>query len=312
MSHRIPVGGGSPEGTNSAYLLPDRRLLVDPGPPTESSWAALTDGIAEAGVAPADIDHVVVTHWHVDHAGLAPRLADAADATIHMHERDAPFVRTYEGTHRRRRERDLATMAAWGVPAERREEVAGSDTPSGLPAETPVTDHADGDTVAGTTLWHTPGHTEGHVAVATDDSLYVGDAVLQTYTPNAGGSDTRAQNPLADYAATLDRVAASDRTLRPGHGETVRPDRVETIRAHHRDRSRDLFETVAETGPITPWAVARRLFGDMAAIHVKFGAGEAAAHLQLLVGLGAVERTATDPDRYETVADEWPATAFPF
>lgn len=311
MARRIAVGTGSPEGTNSAYLLPERGLVVDPGPPDEASWGALTRGIETAGTDIGDIDHVVVTHWHVDHAGLAPRLADAASATLHMHERDAAFVRTYERTHRRRRERDIAALEAWGVPADRRSEVAAADTPSAMPPETPLADLADGDRVAGAAVWHTPGHTKGHVALSADEELFVGDAVLPTYTPNVGGSDTRSENPLSDYAETLDRLAASSGTFRPGHGTSVESDRVDAIRSHHRTRSRRVFDEVTDGGT-TPWKVARQLFGEMRAVHVKFGAGEAAAHLQLLDALDAVSSVATDPVCYEPRLPEWPAESFPF
>jgi glyoxylase-like metal-dependent hydrolase (beta-lactamase superfamily II) len=311
MSRRIAVGSGTLEGTNSAYLLPEHGIVVDPGPPGERAWSDLRAGLADAGVALGDVESVVVTHWHVDHAGLAPRLAEASGATIHMHERDAPFLRTYEDTRDRRLERDAERMALWGVPDDVRQEALAADTPSTLPAETSVTGHADGETVAGATVWHTPGHTEGHLTVVAGDEAFVGDTVLSTYTPNVGGGDTRADDPIPAYAGALERLASTTRTLRPGHGTTVDPDRIAVIRAHHRERSQNVLAAVTETEPASPWTVARRLFGEMNDIHAKFGAGEAAAHLQWLAAAGAVSTVSGSPRRYGSAAAEWPAAAFP-
>lgn len=297
---RIAVGSGSPEGTNSAYVLPDRGLVVDPGPPAEAAWNVLCAGLADAGLNVADVEDVFVTHWHVDHSGLAPCLADASGATIHMHERDAPFVATYEKTHERRRQRDADRLRDWGVPADAVATVQRADTPSPLPSETPVSAHEQGDAVSGGTVCHIPGHTEGHATLAVDGHRFVGDAILPTYTPNVGGSDTRADAPLASFLTSLDRLERETGTIHPGHGTAIAPERFETIRAHHRDRSQRVLDAVGTRDRPTPWAVAVDLFGEMAGIHVKFGAGEAYAHLAHLAEAGDIRQVDDDPLRYES------------
>lgn len=298
---RIAVGTGSPEGTNSAYVVPERGLVVDPGPPGNEAWEDLKAGLDRTALALDDVEYVVVTHWHVDHCGLAPRLARESGATIHMHEHDAPFVATYETTHEQRRERDQAALESWGVPAARIGEVRRSDTPSGLPSETPVEFRTDGDEVAGGTVIHTPGHTEGHLALSFDDHVFVGDTVLPTYTPNVGGSDTRARNPVASFLHSLDRLQALDATLHPGHGTSLAvPERFDEIRDHHRQRRRRVLEHVEALHRPTPWEVAVELFGEMRGIHVKFGAGEAAAHLVDLADSWVVSEVDEDPMRYDT------------
>ncbi len=81
------------EGLVAAYLLPepDGWALVETGPTT--CHAALLAGIAEAGVAPAEIRHVFVTHIHLDHAGGVGALADALpNATFLAHEVGAPHL----------------------------------------------------------------------------------------------------------------------------------------------------------------------------------------------------------------------------
>jgi glyoxylase-like metal-dependent hydrolase (beta-lactamase superfamily II) len=299
---RIGVGSGSPEGANSAYLLPDEGVVVDPGPPDEEAWEALRDGVREVVPSLGAVDHVVVTHWHVDHAGLAPRLAAAADATVHMHATDAPFVASYERAREERLDRDAGALRRWGVPTEVVERVVAGDTPSSLPAETAVEAHDDGDRVAGGRLLHTPGHTAGHAAVAFDGHLFVGDAILPTYTPNVGGSDTRLTNPLEAYLTSLARLERrlDGVDVHPGHGERLDlPDRLDHIRTHHERRTARVSSRLADRGRATPWDVAGDLFGDLSGIHVKFGAGEAAAHLEYLRARDYVLEAGGDPVTYE-------------
>ncbi|WP_435346705.1 MBL fold metallo-hydrolase [Haloarchaeobius sp. HRN-SO-5] len=298
-ARRIPVttgSGGSPEGGNSAYVLPDRGLVVDPGPPGDGAWRRLREGLDDAGVGVDGVDHVLVTHWHADHVGAAPRLAAEADATLALHERDAPLIGDYAAERARRLERDARVLERWGVPDDRVEPLVEFDSPSPVPDSFPVRSLADGDTVAGVEVLHTPGHTAGHAAFVLDDHAFVGDAVLTTCTPNVGGGDTRQEAPLTDYRETLSRLEDRVRVAHPGHGSEFELEpRTGTLRAHHRDRSSRVVTVLDGEGPVTPWTLARTLFGEMEGYHVKFGAGEAFAHLEHLDRLGVVDRCGDDP-----------------
>jgi len=314
-----PDGPAGPEGGNSAWVLPAAGIVVDPGPPGDAAFAALEDGLADAGLVVGDVEDVLVTHWHVDHAGLAPRLAAAADATLRMGERDAPLVADYAAERERRVERDAATLARCGVPDEHVERLRAVDAPSPMPDETPVASLADGDAVGPLTARHTPGHTAGHVAFAVEspwvdhasagDCVLVGDALLRTVTPNVGGGDTRQDRPLGAYRDTLDALEASGTRALPGHGRGFAlADRVAELRAHHRERAEKVHDALAaldadREGGVTPWAVASERFGEMDGYHVKFGAGEAYAHLDDLDALGLADRVGDEPLRYRLAAE---------
>lgn len=292
--HRIAVGDGSPEGTNSAYVLPDRGAVIDPGPSGDDSWQRLLTGLTEC-VSLSEISSVFVTHWHMDHAGLAPRLAEESDATLYMHEDDAPVVGEYAAERTRRLDHDARALARWGVPKEGIEAIQSRDTATPVPDEYPVRPLSDGDH-AGIEVIHTPGHTLGHAAFVADGALFVGDAVLPTYTPNVGGSDTRTESPLETYLSTLGRLRSRSETAYPGHGVDLDlRARIDEIRDHHERRARRIHALVVEHERVTPWEVATRLFGEMHGIHAKMGAGEAAAHLSHLDAREYVEQTADDP-----------------
>ncbi|MFA9418187.1 MBL fold metallo-hydrolase [Natrinema sp. HArc-T2] len=307
---RIPVGNGSPEGTNSAYVLPDRGVVIDPGPPSEAAWDALRDGITDAGLALEDVEHVLVTHWHIDHAGLTARLADRANATVHAHRNDAPLIGEYATARPQRLRRDRQVLAQWGVPESIRTGVLDRDTPSPLPDSFPVVRHDDGETIAGVELVHTPGHTSGHSSLRTSDAVFLGDLLLPTYTPNVGGSDTRLEDPLGRYLSSLHRLDSAPKDGLPGHGTPLEiATAIDEVKRHHRERARAAFRALATPEPAaqTPWDVAQALFGEMRGIHAKFGAGEATAHLQRLAELGIVDRLEGTPTRYRPSVDAYPA-----
>ena len=318
---RIAHTAASPEGANSTYVVPDRGLVVDPGPPGDDSWETLTDGLAAVDLPTDAVETVVVSHWHADHSGLAPRLAAAADAELVLHEADAPLVADYAAERTRRVARDARRLREWGVPDETVEAIKAGDDPSPMPDQCPVRAVSDGDHVAGLEAFHTPGHTSGHLSLVAADALFLGDAVLPTYTPNVGGSDTRMNAALSVYLATLDRIesrarsvgVASDATgdiasdatgessLRafPGHGPSVDLlARIGVIREHHAERVREMVRALPDSGPgRTPWDVARDCFGEMTGIHAKMGAGEAAAHLAFAADRGLATRIDESSDR---------------
>lgn len=305
---RLPVGEGTPEGMNSAYFLPAELAVVDPGPPTDAAWRDLREGIEATNYRLGDIERVFVTHWHADHAGLACRLADRVNATVHLHRCDAPLVGEYTSARERRVRRDREALKLWGVPEPVRDEVARGDTPSPIPDTYPVCRHGDGDRVGGVEFVHTPGHTAGHTSLRTETDLFLGDLLLPTYTPNVGGSDTRLSDPLGIYLDSLRRLEFDGLRALPGHGSSIDvSSEIASVRRHHRKRASATFEAVtAAEEPPTPWEVAMALFGKLSDIHAKFGAGEAAAHLRRLAAVNVVEPLDGLPCRFQATVDAYP------
>lgn len=59
-------------------------VLFDTGPPTEEAWETLSREIDLAR-----LQHVFITHWHVDHCGQIKRIKAASDAVIYLSQLDA-------------------------------------------------------------------------------------------------------------------------------------------------------------------------------------------------------------------------------
>lgn len=81
------------EGLIAAYLLPQEEgwTLVETGPTT--CREALLAAVDRAGVAPAEVRRILVTHIHLDHAGGMGSLAEAFPrATFYAHELGVPHL----------------------------------------------------------------------------------------------------------------------------------------------------------------------------------------------------------------------------
>ena len=81
--------------TVAAFLIESAAgpILVESGP--ESTWPQLEAGIKGLGYQLKDIQHVLLTHIHFDHAGAAWKLAEQG-ATIHVHPAGLPHLASPE------------------------------------------------------------------------------------------------------------------------------------------------------------------------------------------------------------------------
>ena len=301
----ITLGNHEFEGENNAYLLESggTTALIDTGIPRPAIREELAEGLAAHDSSFADVDLVVLTHFHVDHAGLAEPVATAGDATVVVHEADAPMVRQDEEAMAAYDEIQERRFEEWEMPVPKRKELR-AFFDSHPPYETPDTVETvtDGDEiVVGDVVLrvvHSPGHTAGlsSFELDRDGSLeaFVGDVILPVYTPNVGGADLRLEQPLERYLETLDAIIDReyDRVW-PGHRDVIDDPsgRAATIRDHHRERTERVVDVLRTEGPASAWEVSDSLFGSLEGIHILHGPGEAFAHLDHLEHHGVVDRT---------------------
>jgi len=165
----IDTGYGRP-AMDACYLLVDHgeAAYVDTG--TALNLDRLLAALAAAGVPPAAVRHVILTHVHLDHAaGAGPLMAELPGATLVVHPRGAPHMidptRLAAGAAAVYGEDGMRTQfgAIRAVPADR------------------VVEAQDGAVFAlGTrrlACLHTPGHARHHMAIfdQTQGNLFAGD-----------------------------------------------------------------------------------------------------------------------------------------
>jgi len=75
------------EKVNSFLFVEDVPTIVDCGENSDECWEALVDGLEANGLRPTDIKRVIITHAHIDHMGMAGRLAKECKAEIYVSEK---------------------------------------------------------------------------------------------------------------------------------------------------------------------------------------------------------------------------------
>jgi glyoxylase-like metal-dependent hydrolase (beta-lactamase superfamily II) len=194
-------------GITAGYLIrSERPCLVETG--AGNSAPVVRDALSAAGIGPADLATVVVTHIHLDHAGGVGDIAEAyPNAEVVVHEKGARHLADPSRLMR-------SARMVWGSALD---SLFGDLKPTEAARIRAVEDIGVVDLGGGRRLesHHSPGHARHHVGLldSLTGDLYVGDAA-GVYIPET--ADLRPATPPPDFdldsaLASLDRF----RALRP-------------------------------------------------------------------------------------------------
>ena len=104
-------------GFVNLWLLEGEPLtLIDAGPSNAQASEALDAGLAAHGYAVDQIELLLITHHHLDHAGLAQAIKDRSGATVAAHRTTAQWGAAYHERARQEHRFSEALMLAHGVP----------------------------------------------------------------------------------------------------------------------------------------------------------------------------------------------------
>lgn len=280
----------------------DEYALIDTGTARENSRKAFQRAVREIGIEPEAITHLLATHHHPDHFGASGSLA-SDDVRIHLHPAERTTMNWMSEVTG---EQMLTHVRRHGIPVPK--DAKNAPKPASVWAEgykpAATTDHelVDGEVLAlgkrRFEVVHTPGHTEGHCCFHELESgmLFVGDHLLPKITPHIGVFAGGPQNPLGDFIASQEKIAArSDVTaVCPAHGGVFADHRhrAHQLIAHHEHRMREMRDYLRKR-EASAFEVAQHAFkwvfdGDPEVQRFNRGAAvmETIAHLHLLEARG--------------------------
>lgn len=227
-------------GTNT-YMLGERQLaVIDPGPDDDDHLDAIMDALRPG----QSISHIFITHAHLDHSALAPRLAERTGAPILAY-----------GDASAGRSAIMQTLAERGLTS------GGEGIDQGFLPDLTL---SDGETIRGdgwqiTAHW-TPGHFSNHMCFGIGDVLLTGDLVMGWASSVVSPPD----GDLKQYMASCTRLRglAAARHM-PGHGAVIDdPDaRLVWLMAHRRAREAAIIAAL-EDGAGTASGLAKRIYTD--------------------------------------------------
>jgi glyoxylase-like metal-dependent hydrolase (beta-lactamase superfamily II) len=153
-------------GDARVYYVAPEATLIDAGQPGKVD--KITSALAHIGVQSLQIKRLIVTHHHFEQVGGLWELKRRTGALIYAHRLDADFI----SGKRQRRPRDLGGRMMNVLMN------------SGLTRQVPSVEVdrrlTDGDHVGGFVVFHTPGHTPGHICLMRNGFLFSGDLLQAT------------------------------------------------------------------------------------------------------------------------------------
>jgi glyoxylase-like metal-dependent hydrolase (beta-lactamase superfamily II) len=302
----------SPLGHVNTYLVraDNGYLLVDCGWDTADTLSALEGHLRALDIPLGDIRHLVITHIHPDHYGLAGRLREITRADLSFHRLERLFIESrYVDAGELMKE-----MREWlhlnGTPSAELDRLSRSSMGMMGRVQIAYPDHTldGGEEIpcgryAFRVIW-TPGHSAGHICLydGRNKVLLSGDHVLPHITPSVGLHVRATSNPLADYLDSLELIGKLEAELvLPGHGEPFHglPERTDALLAHHQRRLDEVVDLLAKRPGVqqTGFELAsqmqwsrRRTWDDLTGFERRMAVTEALAHIELLHARGQVSK----------------------
>ncbi|RIK43265.1 MAG: hypothetical protein DCC55_06165 [Chloroflexi bacterium] len=298
---RIELPFLSGEGSVNVYLLVEPEpVLIDAGYNSDENWAVLQSGLATHGLTAADLQRVIITHPHVDHYGLAARIARTGRAEVWMAEVGVDWLRNFAANQQRRidyyRNTFLpvlglssptvqamlqwmeSTLAAWDP----------------IPAERIVAFPIERELSLGGLPWqvlHLTGH-DSHLTAfyqpETRQLLSADALIIPTATPvvEAPAAGQPRQPALPQMVSSLERLAQLDvETVYPGHGAPFGDHRavIRSQIARIHQRKQECWRFVA-AGSATVAEIFQRMYGARASAVGPAGLWMVVGYLDLLAG----------------------------
>lgn len=195
------------EHTNTIYpvLLIDNddMILVDTGYPGQLD--VMESEIKKYGLTAKQITKVIITHQDIDHIGCAKELSNMG-AKIYAHEIEAPYIQGDKTPVKLAKMEEMANI----LPADRMAfyQMLRKIFPTlYVPVDVQVKDEQELPFCGGIIVYHTPGHTPGHIALLHKQSgtLIVGDAANCSEGKLVGSSPMQTDN-AEQAAASLERI----------------------------------------------------------------------------------------------------------
>lgn len=297
--HRISIPTPFPVGPINCYVIEGAPLtLIDVGPKTDDAMKSLKTGLESLDYQLSDIEQILITHGHIDHAGMTAHLVETmrkdCEPLVKIHERDAVRILDNEGYIHQRMNAYLEIIKRSGVPEEfysyyNHERLVRYFSPLGSSIESVnFIKHGDEiDTGIGPLIvHHTPGHSMGSVCFLhhTSETIFSGDTLLKDISSNPSLSFDENELSLSFYLRSLESLKPYGHyQVLPGHRFSI-PCAINRITELEQDFEEKYSETLGfiTKEPQNIYELSRKLFGDYAVGSMVLALAETQDYVRIL------------------------------
>jgi glyoxylase-like metal-dependent hydrolase (beta-lactamase superfamily II) len=298
-----------------SYLAVDGNdnLLIDSGWPGEESCESLESSLSDLGLSSSKIRRLVISHLHPDHFGLASLIQEhSPGCKVFMHRADAAGILKSQADFDRFIDELHSWLGTHGTPDSLLVEMlkASRETLRFFELPRPNVLVNGGELIAfgkwSFEVLATPGHTVGTICLYDKGSktLFSGDHILPTITPNISLGPRYMGNPLGDYLDSLKNVRGVEAEyVLPSHERIFSNlgERIQEIEHHHEERLDEALSIIASSSrPQTAFEIASKLrwntgkWEDLTPWDKRAALMETLAHLKYLEELEQVREIRDD------------------
>jgi glyoxylase-like metal-dependent hydrolase (beta-lactamase superfamily II) len=297
---------------NCYYIPGSVPTLIDTGVNTDEALETIKSAIEAHGGKLTDIRRVIATHGHMDHVGLAGRIAEISGAEVFVHQWDTVQWASGPGEPFIGKRLDFrAFFVEAGVPADDIDELIDLILTRYKRMCSPISTESkmEGGTVFefdefNLQVIHTPGHSPGSVSLfnESDGAVYTGDSLVPELISNPTIEKTGSgeHKSLVSHQATLERMKSlGAKMVMPGHGTPFEDleTRIQRLQGTHKKRSKQILGILEQSeacskrhSGITQFCAATKLLGELSGLDIFFGVSSARAHLDALEEQGLAKR----------------------
>ena len=275
----------------------DLRMLIDTGSGTDSSHEDLLEGLGQAGLQPADLTHILLTHAHIDHYGGLSKLKPLTRAKIGCHELDVQTVAHHEARLAVISRRLASFLTETGLTGETCDSLLSMYRfTKALYQSVPVdfSYEAAGMHFGPLEMIHLPGHCPGHVAMRLEDVIFCGDMVVEGVTPHLSPESINPYSGLDHYLESLVRLqqwSKDARLVLNGHDEAITdlPARIEETQQNVIRRMGRAVAALSE--PLTIAEICSAIYGETGGYNQLLVIEKTGAYTEYLYEHGLIEIT---------------------
>ena len=215
--HRVDEASANMAHSNVYLVIEGEELtVIDTG--TAGNAKKIVDYIQKIGRQPSNVSTIILTHCHMDHAGSVKELKDLTNAKVAVHEEDADCV---SGKKPLPKPKNVLFRAV-----------------SSFIRLTPVQPDIilkDKDKIGQLIVIHTPGHTEGSIALLDQakKTLFAGDT-LRFDGEKLSGPSEQFTLDMKKTKESIEKISAlSFDIMLGGHGEPLKPNASEAVKKYY-------------------------------------------------------------------------------